>query len=426
MTRHAERVANKIISLARARGLEPAFSDSFVLVTPGGRWLALKLDLASRRVEPYLSRAFESQVAMGLGRRFYSLETEKGAYLVALLSESVKDPQLIERPISKPGTMQLGIGMRGNEIEETWQGLGHVLIAGMTGSGKSVFLRNMVTQAIEDEIRLFLVDADEMTFPQLAGNPLLGAEIGNLATAADVMKAVLAEIPERQRMIYEADPNAEGYWQLSTEVRRSFPPILVAVDEANGLVSALGGPTGSFADSLKQVAWRGRKFGIILTVAGQTFEKAVVGPMRDQLQTKLCFKVANSTVSRVVLGRNGAEKIKRPGRALTNRWGVIQTYFVQGFEPQSPTIPQTLRDLVVTLAEHYNGEATFSALSSEGLSRGDATKAREQLESFGLAFVDTTDKNKMKLTEWALETVLTDEMTRSANTTNTTNTDGVS
>ena len=69
-----------------------------------------------------------------------------------------------------------------------------------------------------------------------------------------------------------------------------------------------------------------RKFGINLIFSGQSISADLVGPMRDQITTRLCFRVARKEISRIVVGRSGAELIQQPGRALTER-GALQAYY---------------------------------------------------------------------------------------------------
>lgn len=419
-TRHELNTLKKISDGMVLRGLEPKFRSVNTLQTTNGRWLVIMLDAARiERIEQYTSAILESQMRMILGGKlFFIIESSVGVFYLALLSEFIQSTDLAVRETIVPGVFQLGVDYRGNEVSIAWNEIGHTLVAGMTGSGKSVFLRNLVTQAIADELRLFLIDADEMTFSALNRHPLLGADIGNLSTATSVLEEVMKEIAARQTMMKMNYPTVEGYWSLPAPARTDFPPVLLAIDEANGLISALGGVSGNFSDLLKQIAWRGRKFGIVLVVAGQTFEKAVVGQMRDQLVTRVCFRVADANVSRIVLGKSGAEKIKTPGRAITNRWGIVQTYYVDKFDYQGSPVNDDERRLIETLVVQFDGKMTYDNLSAIGFSRGDARKIRDDFQLRNLAEVDKADKNSLVLTEYCKSLVFSSKLENTENSAN--------
>lgn len=393
-----------IAQVYTSRGLVPAFAQPKILDYGGGKWLVIPYDMSKiDKLEPYINSGLERQI---------SATTKQIAFIRAnnnpvLLFVSIKPPgtlpEKIERKVHIPGRLQIGVDRGGNEIAEAWKTLGHVLVGGATGTGKSVFLRSIARQAIDEGMRLVLVDADEMTFSFLQNHKSLLAEVGTINSADKVLRVGIEQIAERQ-MIFRRDyPRLDNYWDLSTGERKRLPPVLVMIDEVNGLISASGGTNGEVANAIKQLVWRGRKFGIIVIVAGQTFEKAIVGPLRDQLLTKIAFRVTDSIQSRIILGRGGAERLKVPGRAITNRWGMVQTYWVDSasfsFEPS--ILKSGEYELLKKIASEFEGRMTFAVLATLGYSRNEAAALRNEWRDRGLVEIDKGNKNTWILSKLA-------------------------
>lgn len=238
-------------------------------------------------------------------------------------------PERVEFPGVTPGRVLLGATADGKVAGGKWGSVGHIIVAGQTGSGKSVTVRSVVHQAQQQGFGLLLGDLDGATFPMLAGSSALLAPLaGREGEYVDILGWALEEI-ERRAKLYA---DAPGYPESVEEYNQSNEPlkrILIALDEYNAAVTATGGPDGDLARLAAGIAWRGRKFGITLLFAAQDFSKGVIGRVRDQAGAIVAHRVRSVEVARN-LGLEGAARIseRTPGRALTDRWGVIQSYFV--------------------------------------------------------------------------------------------------
>lgn len=93
-------------------------------------------------------------------------------------------PKVVNFPGIESGQVLLGVSYARELIHLPWEKLGHLLVAGKTGSGKSVFLRLLAFQAIAEGAQLLLVDLDGATFPMLADHPALMAPVANTSQAA--------------------------------------------------------------------------------------------------------------------------------------------------------------------------------------------------------------------------------------------------
>jgi hypothetical protein len=210
----------------------------------------------------------------------------------------------------------------------------------MTGSGKSVFLRLLVHQAIADGARLLLADLDGATFPMLQGHLALLAPIaGNPQEAHQVVGLALGECDRRAALYATVGGFPDNLGEYNTAAVKggdpALPRVLVVLDEFNATVVALGGARGQFAGDVAATAWRGRKFGVNLVVAAQDFAKETVGRFRDQVSS-VCFRVQSKELARQV-GCSEAVHITRPGRAVSQRWGAFQAYFLDKAELSAAT-----------------------------------------------------------------------------------------
>lgn len=403
----AQIAAQVIPTILQERGLAPVIDRYLLVETEGGlAWLFAVLNVAQmNKMEAYTAQDTIHHLSTALRGRPIIVSNSNGLRYAVLLTERPHLPQSIQYPGWRKGLVQLGVGFGGMEVTAQWKDLGHVLVGGMTGSGKSTFLRLLVAQAIQEGFQLALADPDGRSFPQLSGSPSLMSTLG-LTTegCVEVVQKALGEI-NRRGQLFNAAPGYPDSLEVYNQIPgiEPLPRILVIIDEFNGLVMATGGARALFAQAVTQLAWRGRKYGISLILAGQDFTKEIVGPVRDQMTTRVCFRVANPSTSRVILGQSGAEKFKTPGRALSNRWQVFQSYQAElETIPNSDGLSSEERKLGEILVAKYGGKMTFDVLGQEGYPRRQAERIRKDWLSRGLAVVRPEADNALFVNETRL------------------------
>jgi len=181
--------------------------------------------------------------------------------------------------------------------------------------------------------------------------------------------------------------------------------MLVILDEFNAMVTAAGGARGTLAGRVADLGWRGRKFGINLVLAAQDFAKSVVGRVRDQMGAVVCFRVRNPDTARAVGVEDAAQmKQTRPGLAVTDRWGVVQTYYLDKelliqVDGQVPlTGPE--RALIDWAQRLNDGYMTLAAIEERlEMSQYQARRLAEDWETRGWLEKDTTKGNARRMTE---------------------------
>jgi len=202
----------------------------------------------------------------------------------------------------------------------------HLLVAGATNSGKSVFLRSLVVSFIKqytpDQLKLLIIDPKRTDFSFFEGLPHLTDQkvVTDREEARDrLLSLVHEEMPRRQRVM-------QGRSMKIKDFNRRFPeealPVIVAViDEYAQLLSIMSSREGkAFEQDLMSLAAVARSTGVHLVLATQRPSADVVtGTLRANLPASVAFKVASGTNSRIVLDQGGAENLLGKGDMLFRR-----------------------------------------------------------------------------------------------------------
>ncbi len=414
--REAEAIAARIPEILEQRGLEPAFSDWFLTDDRGLLVLFGVLDVARvQRLEQYAQSALIHHISTAIGGRQVAISNTSGMRYAVLLSTPPRLPRQVPFPGLHRGAARLGVRFTGEPVEVPWERLGHLLVAGKTGSGKSTFLRLLAYQGLAEGASLLLADRDGATFPMLAGHPALLAPIAQ--TPAEMLQAVeqaLGECDHRAACYQQAagfPEKLEEYNAAATKAGGApLPRLLVILDEFNAAALAAGGAKGPLARAVAELGWRGRKFGVNLTFAAQDFTMAIVGRVRDQVGATICFCVKNAATARAV-GCEDAVKIpeRRPGLAITDRWGPLQAYYLEkrlliraGAGQAEAPLNNEERSLIERAQEH-GGRMTIPLLSQLGLSEWKARQLLKDWELRGWVAKDAQRDNARYVTDKLLD-----------------------
>lgn len=194
----------------------------------------------------------------------------------------------------------------------------HIVIAGVTNSGKSNFLKNIVLQLIAkntpEELKIIAADLkDGSTFFRFKSIPHLEKPITTSASEALAYLAWLeAETSRRQKILVASD--CEKYDEYIMEKKVAPFPYLLAIFEE---VSTLSGYEKSVQGRLQELTSKSRSAGISIILSTQ-FPKAKIldSSITTNCSGKFCFKVGSVSQSLVVLGEKGAEKLKGGGHGI--------------------------------------------------------------------------------------------------------------
>lgn len=387
--RLAQTVAARLPEVLSKRRLTPAFAGFFVTRTRGLTLFFAALDTGRiEYLERYTSADLLHQISTELGGLPVYVSNTTGLRYAVLLSARPRLPRQVELPAEiGAGRVGLGVRMDGQHVVLSWPRLGHVLTAGMTGSGKSVFLRSLVYQALRDGMQLLLADIDQATFPMLAGNSALMAPIAtNAAEVANLVERGLGECDSRAALFQAVPGYPENVEEYNQHAEQKLQRVLIVLDEFSAVAAAVP----QIKERIGALAWRGRKFGLHVVFAAQEFTKELVGPLRDQVNLALCFRVRSAEMAKRV-GCAGAERIaaNRPGLAMTDRWGPVQTYFIpKGLLAEAPTLALGTEDRLAAASINAGGHISIPLLVSNGLSEWKARQLLSRWEQRGWVIRD--------------------------------------
>ena len=231
------------------------------------------------------------------------------------LSEIINNPDFKKKEIKLP--IALGKSISGTPIVGDLSSMPHLLIAGTTGSGKSVCINTIILSLLyrhtPDKCKFILIDPKMLELSTYEGIPhLLCPVITEAKKAASVLGWVVKEMESRYRlMTKEGVRNIDGY---NSKHKLPMPYIVVMVDEMSDLMLVAGKEIENYIQKLSQMA---RAAGIHIIMATQRPSVDVItGTIKANFPTRISFQVTSKIDSRTILGEQGAEQLLGKGDML--------------------------------------------------------------------------------------------------------------
>ncbi len=231
------------------------------------------------------------------------------------LSEILNNTDFKKRDIKLP--IALGKNISGKAIVGDLFSMPHLLIAGTTGSGKSVCINTIILSLLyrhtPDKCKFILIDPKMLELSTYEGIPhLLCPVITEAKKAASVLGWVVKEMENRYRlMTKEGVRNIDGY---NAKHKLPMPYIVVVVDEMSDLMLVAGKEIENYIQKLSQMA---RAAGIHIIMATQRPSVDVItGTIKANFPTRISFQVTSKIDSRTILGEQGAEQLLGKGDML--------------------------------------------------------------------------------------------------------------
>ncbi len=251
------------------------------------------------------------------------------------LSEILNNQDFKKKETKLP--IALGKNISGNSIVGDLASMPHLLIAGTTGSGKSVCINTIILSLLyrhtPDRCKFILIDPKMLELSTYEGIPhLLCPVITEAKKAASVLGWVVKEMESRYRlMTKEGVRNIDGY---NLKHKLPMPYIVVVVDEMSDLMLVAGKEIENYIQKLSQMA---RAAGIHIIMATQRPSVDVItGTIKANFPTRISFQVTSKIDSRTILGEQGAEQLLGKGDMLymssANRMIRIHAPFVSDTE----------------------------------------------------------------------------------------------
>jgi len=229
----------------------------------------------------------------------------------------------------------IGEDIGGNSIVSNIAKLPHLLIAGTTGSGKSVcincLLLSLLYKATPDEVKLIMIDPKMVELGVYNGIPHLYVPVvTDPKKAAGALQWSLVEMMKRYRLFSEAGVrDLAGYNNLCTRNgEKTMPQVVIVIDELADLMMVA---SKEVEESICRVAQMGRAAGMHLVIATQRPSADVItGLMKANIPSRIAFAVSSALESRIILDQQGAEKLIGMGDMLYAPIGVGKPVRIQG------------------------------------------------------------------------------------------------
>ncbi|AFS70786.1 DNA translocase FtsK [Exiguobacterium antarcticum] len=234
----------------------------------------------------------------------------------------------------------LGRSISGETVTAKLNKMPHVLVAGSTGSGKSVCINGMIVsilmRARPDEVRLMMIDPKMVELNVYNGIPhLLAPVVTDPKKAAQALKQVVSEMERRYEIFSQNGArNIEGYNALidkmnaEEKVHQRLPYIVVIVDELADLMMVA---SNEVEDAIMRLAQMARAAGIHMVIATQRPSVDIItGVIKANIPSRIAFSVSSGTDSRTILDTSGADKLLGRGDMLLLGNGMNKPVRVQG------------------------------------------------------------------------------------------------
>lgn len=273
---------------------------------------------------------------------------------------------------NSPLSVTLGKDVSGESIFTRIDKTPHLLIAGSTGSGKSVCVNTIITSILlknkPDKVKLIMIDPKMVELSIYDGIPhLLTSVVTDPIKAADVLHKVVLEMENRYREFARARVrNMEGYNKIAAKDSdyKELPYIVVIIDELADLMMV---SSKEVEESIARIAQKARAAGIHMIIATQRPSVDVItGVIKTNIPSRIAFAVSSSIDSRTILDKSGAETLLGKGDMLYLSADSSKPVRIQGAFLSDEEVEKVV-DYVKSQSEaQYDPNMTPSEVSSQG------------------------------------------------------------
>ncbi len=279
-----------------------------------------------------------------------------------------------------PLTVALGKDVIGRPYMSDIRKMPHLLVAGTTGSGKSVGINTMICSILykssPDEVKFIMIDPKMVELSIYDGIPhLMAPVVTDTRLAASVLKNVVAEMTRRYTLLAEKKVrNLDGYNEIikDDEQAEKMPYLVVIVDEFADLMMVAGKDVEM---SIARIAQMARAVGIHLIIATQRpTTNVITGLIKANMPARLSFKVSQKNDSRVIIDQNGADTLLGMGDSLFIPPGTSDALRIHGAFVSDDEV----RAIVEYLHEQYGEPEYNMAMVQEVRENGTAGEDEDE------------------------------------------------
>ncbi|MCK8122310.1 DNA translocase FtsK 4TM domain-containing protein [Pseudoalteromonas sp. 2CM32C] len=356
------------------------------------------------------------------GKTYIGIELPNKHREIVRLSEVINAPKFEQNP--SPLTMVLGKDIAGQPVCADLGKMPHLLVAGTTGSGKSVGVNVMILSLLyksgPDDVRMIMIDPKMLELSVYEGIPHLLCEVvTDMKEAANALRWCVGEMERRYKLMSALGVrNLKGYNQKVLDAKEAgypimdplfkdtdgmkdgpdelekLPSIVVVIDEFADMMMIVG---KKVEELIARIAQKARAAGIHLVLATQRPSVDVItGLIKANIPTRMAFQVSSKIDSRTILDQQGAENLLGMGDMLYLPPGTSVPERVHGAFVDDHEVHAVVNDWKARAKPNYideilNGDATEDILLP-GEASESADEESDPLYDEAVAFVIETGK----------------------------------
>lgn len=309
------------------------------------------------------------------------------------------------RKASSRLTVGLGMDVAGDPVFLDIEKMPHLLIAGATGTGKSVCINSVLTSLLyksaPEDVKIILIDPKFVEFSVYSGLPhLLVPVVSDPKKAAGALQWAVTEMERRYSSVIGAAGvrNISSYDSISASEpwREHLPRIVIVIDELADLMMTA---PDDVENSICRIAQKGRAAGLHLILGTQRPSVNVVtGLIKANVPSKIAFRVSSQTDSRVILDMAGAEKLIGRGDMLYAPMGSSKPRRVQGAFVESE-----IESIVDFIKSHNGDQPEYDESVIESIERNAAACGNKKGAAGGAAPVEEDGEGSDPMLRQAIE-----------------------
>ncbi len=291
-------------------------------------------------------------------------------------------------------SFSVGKDIAGNAVIGDIARMPHMLIAGTTGSGKSVCVNSIIVSLLyksnPDEVRLIMIDPKMIELNGYNGIPhLLIPVVTDPKKAAGALSWAVSEMMKRYKLFSEVNVRDLAGYNLEMSRREdgeTLPQIVIVIDELADLMAVA---RSEVEEAIIRIAQMARAAGMHLIIATQRPSADVItGLMKTNIPSRIAFAVASAIDSRIILDQTGAEKLLGKGDMLYSPLGAGKPLRVQGCFLTDKEVEEVVTFIKQSAQSNYDEdieaqiEQAASRTSSDGAGGGPSSNGDADDELF--------------------------------------------
>jgi S-DNA-T family DNA segregation ATPase FtsK/SpoIIIE len=298
-------------------------------------------------------------------------------------------------------TAAIGVDVAGDPVFVDLAKMPHLLIAGTTGSGKSVCLNclilSMLYKASPDEVKMIMIDPKKVEFNVYNGLPhLIIPVVSNNKKAAGALSWAVSEMERRYELIESVGVrDIKSYNKITKDdpEKEFMPQLVIIIDELADLMMTA---PGEVEESICRIAQKGRASGMHLIIGTQRPSVDVItGLIKANVPSRVAFTVSSQVDSRTIIDIAGAEKLVGRGDMLFAPVGAMKPVRLQGAFVSDEEVEKVTEFIMNNSAEAVYDDQVMKDIEKEAALCGTKNKKTAGAEIFGSEEGDSGESDPM-------------------------------